>query len=345
MLAEVTIDGMEESEFRQSIETMLREGQADDAARRIRPLLAPFAGEGQPLPARIMRAAARDLTIVGWNALAARIEELDRPGLQISAIGIDIVDSRQSRVPLDPQGFCAPNIETTFYNDSAFAFSQSSRADLAEAYGDGKAAWQGAFEDIDDIIAVEDIDDLHGTVFALQRKCDPVAGEEGEAATQDERQAWLLGSCYIAVLIHQAVRDMALRGGLPRPLAIIVGANDSFPGFDAPAIAAKADTSATDDFFASLAMVSDDMLAELEPEAEAQPEPEPEPEPEPVEDIPGWDQPMEDGWDEDVAWHLPPPGIHVTGKQLRRRFVTPESIAETTPVEKTGLLARIFKRN
>jgi len=50
--------------------------------------------------------------------------------------------------------------------------------------------------------------------------------------------------------------------------------------------------------------------------------------------------PGEDG----EAWHLPPPGIHTTGSQLRRRLVTPESIAELAAHRKPSLLQRILRR-
>lgn len=335
MLAEVTIDGMEEFAFRQSIEDMLRSGEADAAARRIKSLLPPLAGEERPLPARILKISARDVTVVGWNALAARIEELDRPGFPITAIGVDIADSCQSRAVPSAAGYLPPYIETTYFSDNAFPFSESTRAQLADGYAQGAAAWQGAFEGIDDTIAIDDIDDIHGALFALQLKCQ---GDDAGSASDDERQAWLLGSAYLAVLIHQAVRNMALRGGLPRTLAVIVGSNDSYPGFDAPVIAARAETSASDDFFLSLSLVP-----ELPPEAEPEPSREPEEEPERIEEL--FLAVEDDGWDDDIAWHLPPPGIHVTGKQLRHRFVTPESIAETTPVEKTSLFDRLFRRN
>jgi hypothetical protein len=46
------------------------------------------------------------------------------------------------------------------------------------------------------------------------------------------------------------------------------------------------------------------------------------------------------------AWHLPPPGLHTTGTQLRRRLVTPESIAELeneiAPNPLASLLNRVF---
>lgn len=42
------------------------------------------------------------------------------------------------------------------------------------------------------------------------------------------------------------------------------------------------------------------------------------------------------------ALHLPPPGIHVTGSQLRHRLITAESIAELETASTPSLLGRIL---
>ncbi|WP_159983579.1 MULTISPECIES: hypothetical protein [unclassified Novosphingobium] len=44
------------------------------------------------------------------------------------------------------------------------------------------------------------------------------------------------------------------------------------------------------------------------------------------------------------AWHLPPPGIHTTGSQLRRQFVTAESIARLAAHEKPNLVRDLIRR-
>jgi hypothetical protein len=48
--------------------------------------------------------------------------------------------------------------------------------------------------------------------------------------------------------------------------------------------------------------------------------------------------------DDAEAWHLPPPGIHTTGTQLRHRLVTPESIAELESHRKPSLVQRLLRR-
>lgn len=51
-----------------------------------------------------------------------------------------------------------------------------------------------------------------------------------------------------------------------------------------------------------------------------------------------------DSGDDAEAWHLPPPGIHTTGTQLRRRLVTAESIAELATHKKPSLLQRLLRK-
>jgi hypothetical protein len=81
------------------------------------------------------------------------------------------------------------------------------------------------------------------------------------------------------------------------------------------------------------------------------PEPELAPEPVPVEppfpamlELRQLADPEADSGDDPEAWHLPPPGIHPTGSELRRRLVTAESIAELDAHRKPSLLGRIFGR-
>ena len=67
MPEEIIIDGLEEHAFRRSIETMLRNGRADEAVERLKKLLPECAGEGSdqaqpgavcdPLPADLEAAA------------------------------------------------------------------------------------------------------------------------------------------------------------------------------------------------------------------------------------------------------------------------------------------------
>jgi hypothetical protein len=227
----ITIDGMEEMEFRRSIETMLRRGQADDAAKRLRELLEGYAGEGRQLPARFLAVTADDVRLEGWNELGGKLGEYDRPEAAMSAISIDILDPQGVGVRPDEQGRLKPVIETSYFSDSAYPFSEAGREDLLDGYSSFGCEWQGNFENVDTTISVDGIDDLYGATVALENRV-----ASGNSATTEDIEAGSVGSCYIAVLIHQAIRNAALDKGLPRPICVIAGSNDAYPFFDAPAM-------------------------------------------------------------------------------------------------------------
>ncbi len=236
MAAGFTIGGQAEDDFRIEIETLLRGGQADEAAHRLRGLLEGLCGPDRPLPARFLTIGARDVVLGGFSDLAAGIEAYDRQGKRITAIEISFSSpSHRRRVP-DEHGYLDPHMETGFYCDDAdYPFSTLDRASLLHCYAPnrgkwlGNAKWQGAAEDVDDVITVTGIGDLYGAVFRLTKS--------GSGA--DEQQGRVLGACYLAVLVHVAVRDCAALHALARPMAVIVGSNQDYPFFNAPAVAAR----------------------------------------------------------------------------------------------------------
>lgn len=328
MLADITIDGMVENEFRQAIETLLREGNADHAAKWLKSRLEALCGDGLPLPARFLAVTAADLTVTGWENIGNRLMRLDAAGSPITAIGINLRGPGHIGFAPDASGLTGPHLETNFYTDEAWPFSHCDRAGLLVGYERGTARWTDHFVEIDNSIGIGGIDDLHGAVLLMEQRCRP-----GGNATNTEHRAYMLGASYLAVLLHLAVRDTALQRGLPRALAVLVGSNESYPFFDAPALAA--------------------------PEAAVvDPLPVPRPAPAPIQS--GWDEPAHDytglqdlqdlaepdadPGQEPEAWNPPEPAAHITGTQLRKRIVTPESIAELEAAHKPSLLQRIFRR-
>ncbi|TCM40054.1 hypothetical protein [Novosphingobium sp. ST904] len=327
----VTIDGMSENQFRTAIEAMLREGRADEAARRIKDELVFLCGEGLPLPARFRFIASQDVIVTGWDRLIRRIAELDRPGDPVTAIAMDICPAIAA-ASADPG---RPFYETAYYTDRAWPFSTAGRSRLAQAFAMPEVPWQGAFEDNDDTLGVTGLEDLHAVIAAMRKLC--TAG----MATAEEQRACTVGACHLAVLTHQALRDKAMAEGLPRPMAVLVGGHGGYPAFEAAALAA----------------VTDERWPEGAPDGQAA-APAPSPFPAPSFPAPPFPAPplaadAPDGGppprsaapgDDAEAWHLPPPGIHVTGTQLRRQLVTRESIAALENEAAPSLLQTLANR-
>ena len=229
MTVQITIDGIEEHSFRRSIENMLRQGLANEAACRLRALLREHAGTGALLPARMLEITAGDIRLEGWEELAARIAEYDRPENPITALGIGIADPEDTGLRPDENGFLSPPLQTTYFSDSAYPFSEADREDLLDGYSSFGCEWQGDFEHTDQTLSVGGIADLYGAVAALENK---VSQSDNPSATDIEAGA--VGACYLGVLVYQALRDAILRDGLPRPMAVLLVNSDAYPFFDAP---------------------------------------------------------------------------------------------------------------
>lgn len=234
MLAEITVAGLEEREFLRAIEDQLREGNADSAAATLRSLLPDVAGDGLPLPAGFLSVTPDDVVIDGWEMFADRMTVHDRPKRPISAISIDISWPGHLGIEPDERGRLDPIIETSYFSDASFPFSKCDREGILQGYRNGTSAWHGEFEEIDDTIEVRGIETLYGALVSLE-----LLITRTNDATDHQRLAYMIGSAYIAVLVHQAVRDVALLKGLPRPLAVFVGSNEAYPCFEAPVISAR----------------------------------------------------------------------------------------------------------
>jgi len=232
----ITIDGLDEHEFRRSIENMLRHGEADGAASRLRALLEPYARDGGILPARFLSVSSRDVTIRGWDRLADRMAQYDRPPHRVSALSIAVVDTDPDGNVARPDeaGRLTPYVETGYYCDEAYPFSEADRNDLLDGYSLYGCEWQGNFEASDSTLAIDGIDDLYGAVAQLEARL-----INSREPAIDEICAGSVGACYLSVLVHQAVRDRISSDGLPRALCVMAGSNGIYPYFDAPVISSE----------------------------------------------------------------------------------------------------------
>lgn len=225
---EIIIDGLEEHAFRRSIETLLRHGRADEAAERLKALLPGVAGL---LPSRIQDVTTADVRFEGLDLIAARLDEYGRTEAPITAIGIGIADPVDSGLCPDEQGNLRPPLQTTYYSDATFPFSESERDDLLEGYSTYGCEWQGDFDRIDEAISITGIDDLYGAIASLE---DQVSG--ASKPSSEDIRAGAIGACYLGVLVYQAAREAVVRHGLPRPLALLLVNSDAYPFFDAPVL-------------------------------------------------------------------------------------------------------------
>ncbi len=225
----IDIDGMSEEEFRRSIEGRLRQGLAGKAVEKLRAQLAPFAGPGGILPERFMTVTADELTLGGWEALSDAMRRHDRPGRPITALSVTFGWPGDDVPKPDAEGRLSPVIETSYYTDDAFPFSQSSREDLLDGYSYHGCTWTGDCEATDTALWLTGIDDLHGALAQLEARL--LASDEPDA---EGIRAGSIGACLLSALLFQVVDARIALGGMARPLCVMAGSNGVYPYFDAP---------------------------------------------------------------------------------------------------------------
>lgn len=225
----ITIEGMDEHDFRHSLEDMLRADEGEAAIAKLRALLEPYAVHGGMLPPRILEVSPRDVEFAGWSRLADRLLAHDRPGYPITAIGVTLSDARKLGGPGPSNGWLAPFIKTFYFSDDAYPFTDASRDDLLDGYTREGFGWQGDFQATDATLSIKGIDDLYGAIVTLEDRL-----LESKSPSEDEIRAGTIGACYLAALIHQALRDTIRKKGLPRPLCVLAACDGVYPFFDAP---------------------------------------------------------------------------------------------------------------
>ena len=218
--------------FLGDVEALLRRGQPDVAAGILESQLGDLADEGSELAKLCLKVPVSAIRLVGWEHLADTMKKLDRPGRPITALSIDISAPFEMPVLSDKHGnFYEPDLDTVYYSDAMFPFTATGREAMLETYGESGSAWAGNFENVDAAISVRGLGGIYGEVLLAQKRCR--SDEHADATEQDETA---LASAFIAVRIHQAIKATAEGRGMPRPLTLLVGNNESFPYFDAAVI-------------------------------------------------------------------------------------------------------------
>lgn len=321
-------------DFDLQIQNLLRIGQADEAAEIIETALRTFGEDSHPVVPLCLACPVEAIEIVGWDALAARIAELDTPDAPILALGVDLSWPGHIGLEPDQDGCLEPNLETNFYTESAFPFGGASREALLRGYGSYGAEWQGGMAEIDTLLSVRGLGQVYGMVY-------PLVGTVLATAEPDplDADAMRLGAAFVAVRVHQAVASAVRLHGLPRPLAVIVGSNESYPFYDAPVFstleAADLAAAPVEPVTIELAAVVD-LLPEVHvPDQEAL---------NPTETEPETDRPDEPRENAPISFaDYEDRVVQISGASLRQQ-IGEQRATEQAQRQSGGLLRRLFAR-
>ncbi len=230
-MASITIDGLDEEVFRRNIEAMLRVGEADRAAVKLRTLLEPYVTNSKILPARFLEVSAADYEFVGWEKLAERLARNDSPRYPVTAMTIAVSDAEAMGIEAEPDEGGGPLIATSHFTDEAYMFSHCEISDLLDGYSFYGCEWHGSSAHVDNALSLTGVTDLYRAITELETNL--IAAQHPAV---EIIRAGSIAACYLAVLLHQAVRNTIRSKGLPRPLSVMAGAEGVYPYFDAPVI-------------------------------------------------------------------------------------------------------------
>lgn len=201
-----------ERAFRDKIERLLRDGEAEAALAEIDLCLREISVT--PFTALALGVDRTAVALTGWDGLARRIAALDAHGQPISAIAIDFA----------PDGDNGTALECSYYCDEVFPFSKSDRTKLDAACGRSGPRWRGSHEHSDR--------DLRITGFGQLSAAYPAALphiERGELPEPADYDAPRLCAMRASVLLHLAVARAVAEHGLPRPLTVLCGGDEHYP--------------------------------------------------------------------------------------------------------------------
>jgi hypothetical protein len=180
-----------------------------------------LAAHPHPLSDRCRAIAADAMTIIGWDEFYADYVRVSRPDPAkppLSAVGIDMT------MHADPDGDDW-GLETSFYDDHAFAFSSADIAAINVEAAQTSTEWQGAFRDLSHALSLRGAGRLYAALTAMTETEVRVPGEPASVGYTALRLGWL----FLCLRFHQALVRAIADVGMPAPLVVLGGCHDIDP--------------------------------------------------------------------------------------------------------------------
>lgn len=228
-VSEIFDDAEELERFMGDVQALMRRGQPDVAASIVEAQLAELADEGHELAKECGRLPLDAVRLMGWEKLTANLTVRENKTRPITAMSIDLSGPLENAATGDGDEVREPTLETIYYSDNPFKFSEATRDSLIETYGKRAGQWHGSFEDIGGELSVRGLGRVYGSAIALAARC-----KAGECDNPADHDAATLAQAFVSVRLHQLMKAVIEGRGLPRPMTVLVGSNEAYPHFDAP---------------------------------------------------------------------------------------------------------------
>lgn len=174
----------------------------------------------------VLATPASAVQMTGWQRLWADLVKLEREGLEITAIGINL--SNYADCGIDAWHDREPGLEYSAYNDKTFPFSTSSRADIQAVNPVYGPPWLGCMSGREDGGVLE-ITGLRRLNSALLLHDNDHPWQPGSTDVPVETIALELGWWWQNLLFHRTVVRALDELGLPRPMPVMMGTHDVGP--------------------------------------------------------------------------------------------------------------------
>lgn len=180
-----------------------------------------LAAHPHPLTDQCRAIGPDDMAVIGWDAVFADyLREVRRDAAKpaISAVGVNLT------MHADPDGDDW-ELETSFYDDGAFAFSARDIAAVNAAAANGSTPWQGSFRNLSHALSLRGAGRLY---TALSKASETEQRGHGEPASLGFT-ALRLGWLFLNLRFHQALVRAIVDVGMPEPMVVLGGTRDIEP--------------------------------------------------------------------------------------------------------------------
>ncbi len=157
----------------------------------------------------------------GWDRIFAEFVKLQRKGKNITAIGVDISGH-------DGDGD-DPALELSFYDDSEFPFSVSTREEILAACPAYSPPWTGCFIDLTGDLQIAGLSKLHLLLRGYPNRYQIPSGPVAKLSNDD--RAFKLAEWWMYLRFHQALYRDINDAGLPKGMPVVLCEHDYGPWF------------------------------------------------------------------------------------------------------------------
>jgi hypothetical protein len=214
--------------FCRSVEKIMQDGDPLQAEALIREKIARLPSKLGIFKQKCDSHTAASVMLPHWHALGDLMHNCTESGQQITAVTVDISwPGHYENHTESMNRYYEPVLEVQVYREADFFHPDTTRDAFSDMIRTRKARWIGSGYTNVREFQLEGLGVLYGELRRLETLPDK------RALLPEEHDALWLGNALVAILIHQGVGIEIADKGLPFPVCVFVGSNESLPFYKA----------------------------------------------------------------------------------------------------------------